>query len=61
MNKTITLKNPSTTNEKNETIDNPKKLTEEPSQQVINNILNYSKALSITPSKNMVYLKVVLN
>lgn len=35
--------------------------TSEPSQQSIQNILNYSKALSVKRSKSLDYLEVVLN
>ena len=37
------------------------KFTEEPSNSIINNILNYSKALSIRSSKNIEHFEMVLN
>jgi hypothetical protein len=45
----------------NEANDNSKEFPYEPGDSVINNILNYSKALSIRSSKNVEYIEVVLN
>lgn len=46
------LKSEITENVKNEKL---------PKQQTINNILNYSKALSIRESKHLKYIEMVLN
>jgi hypothetical protein len=61
MNKTITPKKFSATIEKNEKIDDKNTSQTLPGQQVINNILNYSKALSIAKSKTIEQVEVVLN
>ncbi len=61
MDKTITIKKSSTTTQKNETNANNKPITNKPSQQVIDNILNFSKALSIIPSSTVEFVEVVLN
>ncbi|MBA3705705.1 MAG: hypothetical protein H0W84_07325 [Bacteroidetes bacterium] len=45
----------------NETIDNKKEFPFEPGNNVINSILNYSKALSIRKSKSMEHFELVLN
>lgn len=45
----------------NEEVDNEKDFPFEPGNNVINNILNYSKALSIRPSKSLEHFEVVLN
>lgn len=45
----------------NEELDNTKEFPFEPGDNVINNILNYSKALSIRGSKSMVHFEMVLN
>ncbi|MGZ4056245.1 MAG: hypothetical protein ACXVPU_19780 [Bacteroidia bacterium] len=47
--------------EMNEKIDNKKEFPFEPGQNVINNILNYSKALSIRKSKSGENFEMVLN
>ena len=62
MNKTSTKKiiEPRST-EMNEKIDNKKEFPHEPGNNVINNILNYSKALSIRKSKNGEHFEMVLN
>ncbi|MCE3278851.1 MAG: hypothetical protein K0S44_1042 [Bacteroidetes bacterium] len=44
-----------------EELDNISEFPYEPGQNVINNILNYSKALSIRKSKNLVHFEMVLN
>lgn len=69
MNKTFTyskkLKSPKFTEEKEQTmidlLDSLNLKEEEPSQNVIDNILNYSKALSIRKSKNINFIETVLN
>jgi hypothetical protein len=45
----------------NEELDNTKEFPYEPGNNVINNILNYSKALSIRKSKNIEHFEMVLN
>ena len=45
----------------NEELDNTKEFPYQPGDNVINNILNYSKALSIRRSKNMEHFEMVLN
>lgn len=45
----------------NEEIDNKKEFPFEPGKNVINNILNYSKALSIRKSKTLKHIEMVLN
>lgn len=45
----------------NEEQDNSKEFPYEPGESVINNILNYSKALSIRKSKNIEHIEIVLN
>lgn len=61
MNKTSTSKkiitSPIQMNEK----DNAEEFPYEPGNNVINNILNYSKALSIKKSKSMSHFEIVLN
>ena len=47
--------------EMNTTIDNKDEFLYEPKNNVINNILNYSKALSIKESKNLKFFEMVLN
>ncbi len=61
MDKTITQEKINTTSEKNEKTDNKKMLVSEPGKHIINNILNYSKALSVTQSKSLEHIEVVLN
>lgn len=63
MNKNITKKKFITplNTKMNEAIDNTKTLPYEPGDNVINNILNYSKALSIRRSKSMEHFEMVLN
>jgi hypothetical protein len=45
----------------NEEINNKNEFPSEPGNNVINNILNFSKALSIKKLKNEVYVELVLN
>lgn len=45
----------------NEKVDSINKFPYEPGKNVINNILNYSKALSIRKSKSLDYFEMVLN
>ncbi|MCW3085460.1 MAG: hypothetical protein JWP12_2826 [Bacteroidetes bacterium] len=47
--------------EMNEKIDDKKEFPYEPGNQVINNILNYSKALSVRKSKGGDHFEMVLN
>ena len=63
MNKTSTTKKiiDPITKEMNEKIDNKKEFPFEPGNNVVNNILNYSKALSIRKSKNGDHFEMVLN
>lgn len=62
MNKTSTKKIiTSPKNEMNETIDDKKEFPFEPDNSVINNILNFSKALSVRKSKSMEHFEMVLN
>jgi len=62
MNKTSTKKIivPKLT-EMNEKIDDSNEFPYEPGNNVINNILNYSKALSIRKTKNGEHFEMVLN
>ena len=62
MNKTSTKKiTTSPKQQMNEEIDNDKDFPFEPGNSVINNILNYSKALSIRQSKSGELFEMVLN
>jgi hypothetical protein len=62
MNKTSTKKNiTSPTTEMNDKIDNTDEFPFEPGINVINNILNYSKVLSIRKSKHVEQFEMVLN
>jgi hypothetical protein len=62
MAKISTKKNIASFNTKmNKQVDNSKEFPYEPGNNVINNILNYSKALSIRKSKSMEYFELVLN
>jgi hypothetical protein len=62
MSKTSTTKKIITSPENmNERIDNESDYQHEPGDNVINNILNYSKALSIRKSKNFDNFEMVLN
>jgi hypothetical protein len=45
----------------NEEINNKNEFPSEPGKNVINNILNFSKALSIKKLKNETYVELVLN
>ncbi|MGQ0829456.1 MAG: hypothetical protein ACT4ON_13790 [Bacteroidota bacterium] len=45
----------------NEVLDNKNEFPFEPGNNVVNNILNYSKALSIRRSKSLECIEVVLN
>ena len=60
MNKTSTQKKFSTEFNTNET-KSFETGNEMPAESVINNILNYSKALSIKKSKNLEHFEIVLN
>lgn len=48
-------------NEMNDALENEKEFPYEPGNQVINNILNYSKALSVRKSKSNDTIEMVLN
>ena len=63
MNKKLTKKKfiTSINTKMNEEIDNAKAFPFEPGDNIINNILNYSKALSITRSKSIKHFEMVLN
>ncbi len=63
MKKTSTLKKiiESINPKMNEELDNSNEFPFEPGNNVINNILNYSKALSIRKSKSMEHFEMVLN
>ncbi|MES2139064.1 MAG: hypothetical protein V4511_05110 [Bacteroidota bacterium] len=62
MAKISTKKNIASLNQKmNKELDNSKEFPYEPGNNVINTILNYSKALSIRKSKSMEYFELVLN
>jgi hypothetical protein len=62
MSKTSTKKNiTSPTTSMNEKIDNTNEFPFEPGNNVINNILNYSKVLSIRKSAKVEYFEMVLN
>ncbi len=62
MNKTSTKKIIELTNARmTEEVDNSNNYLAEPSRNVINNILNYSKALSVRKSKNLEHIELVLN
>jgi hypothetical protein len=50
-----------TTAKMNEEINNKNEFPSEPGMNVINNILNFSKALSIKKLKNEAYVELVLN
>lgn len=45
----------------NDALENEKEFPYEPGNQVINNILNYSKALSVRKSKSNDTIEMVLN
>ena len=61
MDKTFTQEKLKTTGKKNENAGNKKMSLPEPGKHIINNILNYSKALSVTKSSNLEHIEVVLN
>lgn len=63
MSKTSTTKKITspTPTQMNENIDNTNEFPYEPGNNVINNILNYSKALSIRKSKSMKHFEIILN
>lgn len=61
MSKTSTKKNNQSLEEMNEKIDGATGFLLEPKNSTINNILNYSKALSIKESKNMKWFEIVSN
>lgn len=62
MSKTSTKQNiTSPTTTMNEKIDNLNEFPYEPGNNVINNILNYSKALSVRKSANIEHFEMVLN
>ena len=58
MDKTSTQKKFANTNNTKKNIDNVKEV---PSEHIITNILNFSKALKIKKSKSMDYFEMVLN
>jgi hypothetical protein len=60
MNKTSTKKNLSDS-KLNKEMDDAKDFPYEPGDNIINNILNYSKALSVRKSKQMDHFEMVLN
>ncbi len=63
MNKNFTPKKiiESINTQMNEDLDNTNEFPFEPGNNVINNILNYSKALSIRKSKSLEHFEMVLN
>lgn len=61
MNKTTTKKMMDEHVKMNEEVDMQNEFAEEPGNQVINNILNFSKALSIKKLKNETTVELVLN
>ena len=61
MSKNSTKKHISLNTEMIEKIDRLNEFPYEPGNNAINNILNYSKALSIRKSKSVGYFEVVLN
>jgi hypothetical protein len=63
MSKTTTKKiiEETTAAKMNEEINNTNEFPSEPGQHVINNILNFSKALSVKKLKNEAYVELVLN
>lgn len=62
MNRTSTKKVIGSVNtKKNEVIDNINEFPFEPGNHIVNNILNYSKALSIRKSKSVEHFEMVLN
>jgi hypothetical protein len=63
MNKNITKKKfiISINTKMNEGFDNAKEFPYQPGDNVINNILNYSKALSIRKSQCLTHFEIVLN
>lgn len=62
MNKTATKKTIITSPEQmNQELNNANEMLFEPEITIINNILNYSKAVSIRKSKCMEYFDIVLN
>jgi hypothetical protein len=62
MNKTSTKKNiTSPTTNMTENNNDNNEFPYEPGNNVINNILSYSKALSVRKSKNIEYFEMVLN
>jgi hypothetical protein len=60
MSKTTTKKN-SEILKMNEEINHNEEFSSEPGNNVINNILNFSKALSVKKLKNESYVELVLN
>jgi len=61
MNKTFTQKELNNTSVKKTKDLQGNVIPNEPRQQIINNILNYSKALSVTKSESLEHVVVVLN
>jgi hypothetical protein len=61
MSKTSTKKTNQSLEEMNEKIDGNNGFSVEPKNSTINNILNYSKALSIKESKHMKWFEIVSN
>ncbi len=61
MNKTFTQLNLSETEEVNIKTESLASPDSEPKQEVINNILNFSKALRITKSEHVKHIEIVIN
>jgi len=61
MNKTSTKQKSELKTKMNEAVDDEKNYLDEPGNNIINNILNYSKALSIRKSKSIENIELVLN
>ncbi len=61
MSKTSTKKIIELKTEMNEEFENAKNYLDEPNNSIINNILNYSKALSVRKSKKLEHIELVLN
>ncbi len=62
MSKTSTKRTIGVTDEKmNEALNNQNEFKMEPGENVVNNILNFSKALSIRKLKNNEFVELVLN
>ncbi len=61
MSKTTTKKMSEPNEQMKEAVDLKNEFSEEPGNNVINNILNFSKALSIKKLKNETFVELVLN